>query len=420
MVAFHAKARYSKNDSSRGGESVRSFVLVAVFSFHCGCARFTTVHHRLAETTVVPSTCDGKKGDITFGTYNLAAAPGINRLSTLRVEAILTEFPKQFSDTDIVCLQEVWISRDLEQISRVLAESHPYQFFVNTHGENERGDTCEADDLEHVFSCVVRECQSWVDSPDLTTCAAMRCREEVLDLYPFRRSCFRCLVASVGRDLDSIRNTCVGGHGASNVYGGNNGVALFSKYPLHDTGVIRLPASGANRVALFARVEIQGKQPAELACTHLSSSESVPPTTGGILSTWEDERSHQLEIIEKRLQDRAGEAAIQFLVGDMNFGGERLPTIASYGERNWREALEFGFWSPAALADKPLCSFCAGNTISRWTTSILVDGVLVRSHDERAVTPLCVERVFTGRKKIGPAWENLSDHVGIKERFTIP
>ncbi len=381
------------------------------------CASILTTHQRLARTMAVPSTCDGRNADLSIVTYNTGFAPNINRLARERVLPVTAEIVREAIDDDIVAFQEVWIEEDKLVLIAALRETHPYLYAIDTRGKNEiPGDRCDAEAMTDIVACVESNCP--MDA--LFACASVVCREELKELFLYDRPCFRCLVSSIGQgSLDGIKSRCIHGAGGTKVYGGSNGVLVFSKHPLESPMAVNLPASGANRVAILARLSLPGKQPIEFAFTHLSSNENVPPPERSIFSTWEDERGEQLDIIDQELRKRAKDGAIQMIVGDLNFGGSRPPFIEAYGEHNWREALEMGFWSPAALADRPLCSFCAGNTISHWTKSVLVDGVLLRSRSDYDIEAVCVEREFTRRVQIAGLRENLSDHVGIRTMFDL-
>lgn len=389
----------------------------------CGCAT-VPAHYSIQHT--IPVSCQGTDADISVVTYNLAIAPGINILSSARTPRLVDAIQQELRGNDVLCLQEVWPYETLERIAASFRHSHPHAFSADTRGEGETGlDRCGRNEVEDMLSCARRQCAG-VPAEDATICALRQCATSFRKMHIFEwiekrlfgrnTSCFNCLVASVGKSIGEIERACVNSRsGDSKVYGGANGVMLLSRYPLFDAEEIRLPSSGANRVALLARVELPRGQ-VELACTHLSSNEPVSPMHPAF-ATWNKERGTQFGMIADRMVARAKDDTPMLIIGDMNFGPGRGPDISPYGEANWEEAVQRGFASAVVLAETPLATFPAGNMVSRSPDSFLVDHALFQPED--AIAPVCAELVFTKPVRIGGAWTNLSDHVGVRAKFRL-
>jgi endonuclease/exonuclease/phosphatase family metal-dependent hydrolase len=372
----------------------------------------------------LPATCRNVPSDISAVTYNTALAPGINPWSSARLPHIASVLAET-RDDDVVCLQEVWRPADVAHIVTRLGYPPEQVFWADTRDDRD-GEIgmCSADAMQDVLSCAKRRCGG-ASAEALTICGRQHCATPMISLYLLHRSCFRCIVSSVGKSLDEIARTCTTGHGGSYVYGGANGVILASRWPLTDREAVRLPSSGAHRVALLARMHIRGRHPIEVACTHLSADEEVLPFNPRF-SSWSDERDAQFRIISRRMRDRAG-SGIQMLLGDMNFGIGRDGVVDDIGEDNWRLAESFGWDSPAARADKPLCTECGWNSFIHSRRSHLIDHIFVRrlpESESNAPRPLCAEVLFnrgvilrTGPRQM--ARSHLSDHFGLRVRFRI-
>lgn len=361
-----------------------------------------------------------ESAELTAVTFNAAIAPGMNAGASLRLPHIVTALASL--DYDLLCLQEVWPVADAARVIAALNLPAENVVYTDTRSEGESGeDICTQNQVSSLMRCVRRHCAA-TPPEDLTICARSECHGQLLSLYLFHKHCLNCLISSVGRSLPEINSTCVvGGKGASRIYGGANGVILASRFQLFDKETIRLPSSGANRVALLGRIKGPGKEPIEIACAHLSSDEEVPPTNP-LFSNWDKERLAQLRLIEKRLKERAGTGSIIFL-GDMNFGPGDGKKITPISESLWKESLRLGFISPAAQVAPPICSSCAENSLRKNKRDHLIDHILFLD-PQGAFEPICAEQVLerpiviTGNNG-EQVRTNLSDHYGIRVKFKL-
>ncbi|HTK60196.1 MAG TPA: hypothetical protein VL283_03255, partial [Candidatus Baltobacteraceae bacterium] len=289
-------------------------------------------------------------------------------------------------------------------------------------GEEETGsDVCAPGELDDAMACARANCGG-VPDVDASRCAADACQIEAIGIYAHARGCFNCLVASAGKSLDEIAATCDGGPGASRLYGGENGVLLASRFPLIDVEALRLPSSGANRVALFATIEAPGGFTIEVVCTHLSSSNLIPPTDPRF-ATWAEEQLAQVDLIEDRLRARSG-GRLSLLMGDLNSGPEVEGHLEATDVEAWDALTDFGFGDPAADADPPVCSRCEGNLLNPTENHLLIDHVMTLDAPAVEWKPLCAHAVMNEPVTVTDAGgasvsTSMSDHFGTLVKLDI-
>jgi len=392
-----------------------------MFSARCAVVAFLSLSGlvacaspRLLLMGPVPAYPRTARADIKAVTFNAGLAPGITRYAKQRAAAVAEELSR--FDYDLLCVQEVWNEDDRQTVVSALNLPPENVYYVDTKGEGETGqDVCTPAELADILGCAKKKC---VDEPpdETTTCAAKQCLEQGIWLYLHSRSCLNCLTASAGKSIEDIVGTCTSKTGASRSYGGNNGVILASRWPLMDKTNVGLPSSGANRVALTARVEVPGKGPVEVVCTHLSASNEVSPTNP-VFSDWAEEQQAQVRLISERLALRAA-GRPQVFMGDMNFGQRNEPIVSALMWTSWRLAADLGFVSPVEYAEPPFCTWCRSNRLTGAETDHLIDHVMFRNPSGgHGLVPVCSYRLFDkpivildwrGRKIV----TNLSDHYG--------
>lgn len=393
-------------------------VALALLSLSCAtCVKTITV--RQPPYGHLPTSCESAPSDIDVVTFNTGLGPGIVGLSSPRAPHVVDAVAA--THFDVMCLQEVWTDGDRDAIIARLGLPPENVLFARTVGVGETGeDRCSNSDIDRLEACTAKKCAG-VDDEEVTGCAMAQCHSALTGIFLGNRECLNCLAAMAGHPADITRRVCTT-RGASRIYGGRNGVILVSRWPLLDREAILIPASNANRVALFARVDVPGHGPVELACTHISSDQEIPPYHSGY-DTWDEEKEAQLAIISDRLNARAA-GRPQLFVGDMNFGGARGATVKDESGWVWYDAHERGFVDPAGYTVPELCSMCSGNSfVGHRDRSELIDHALLRDPPGGLeLTPTCVERLFD-RPVVVTGYHgedvttNLSDHYGIRVKF---
>lgn len=393
--------------------------LLALFSLLCTtCVKHVTVP-RPSYAAPAPA-CENAPSDVDVVTYNAGLGPGIVKHAAARAPHVIDAVAA--TPFDVLCLQEIWTDGDCDAIVGRLGLPAQNVAYARTAGLGETGaDKCSPGRLDKLSACARDKCKG-VDDEDLSACALANCRSALTWIFIEDRNCVNCLAAMAGHGIDDIRSRCVG-TGMSRIYGGRNGVVLASRWPLKDAEARLLNASNANRVALFARVEVPGKGEIEIACTHLSATEDVAPFHSGH-ADWDEERAEQLDAISSRLAERAG-GRPQLLVGDMNFGGAD-DAVEEESGWVWYRAHELGFTDPVAHVRPRLCSRCPWNTfVSDTPKGKLIDHALLRDPDGGlTVTPTCARREFESPVTVTgydgkPVVTSLSDHYGIRAKFLL-
>ncbi len=381
----------------------------------------------------VPMECREPGPVLETMTWNVGLAPGVVPYATPRVKPVAEELAK-FRDVGVICLQEVWTQEARDAIVASLALPEERVYYVDTRGQGDSlggVNVCRAGQLDALESCAKDACGG-LPEEEHAHCTLDACGDEIVSLYMRGgEDCLNCLVSSVGRSIDDTVRTCsTPGQGVSHSYDGQNGVMLISRWPLVNRESILLPSSIANRAALFATIELEGREPVELACTHVSTWNRLPPSHRGpdgrkMFSDWDEEMIAQIEIISKKMKERA-QGRPQIFLADVNAGPEIASDIKEDMPKVWSRLLRLGFTSPAAAAERPYCSVCAGNSLRDPSArNKLIDHVLFRDPvGGSRLEPKCTRSVLdAGHKRYFPGYggtmmeEHLSDHYGVTVTF---
>lgn len=388
-------------------------------------------------TGTTPTTCPANGPVLETLTFNLGLAPGVEPYATPRIAPVAHELGK-LRDVGVMCFEEVWTQESKLQIVAALGLPPENVFYVDTSGQGDdlsSINVCKPGQLDGVAGCARKHCGGMPDE-EQGRCVRQDCLEDLVMLYLSGSggNCLNCLIASVGNTIeDAVRTCSTPGHGRTHAYGGQNGQMLVSRFPLKDKESILLPSSIANRVGLFATIELAGHESIEVACMHAATTNEVPPSHRGkdgkkMFSSWQEEMEAQIDIVSKRLQERAG-GRPQLLLGDLNAGPELKNGISALEPSVWSHVLSLGFTSPVTQANEPFCSSCSDNSQRQIEhvnpASNLIDHVLVRDPPGGSVlTPVCTRRLFDTEHEIyyrgydGQLVEgHLSDHYAVSVSF---
>ncbi|MEK7546385.1 MAG: endonuclease/exonuclease/phosphatase family protein [Patescibacteria group bacterium] len=380
-----------------------------------------------------PSECRVPGPILETMTWNVGLAPGVVPHATPRIKLVAEEIAN-FSDLGVICLQEVWTEEARDAISASLALPSEQVYYVDTRGQGDDlkdVNVCRPSQLDALVSCARDACGDLPDE-EHAHCALESCNKEIFALYMRGgEDCLNCLVSSVGLSIDETIRTCtIPGQGVSHSYDGQNGVMLISRWPLKNREAILLPSSIANREALFATVDIDDRESLEIACTHVSTWNELPPSHLGPdgrkqFKDWDAEMNAQIGIISDRLNARA-QGRPQLFLGDMNAGPDLRSDMKADMPMVWRRIRALGFSSPAVQAEENFCSVCRGNSLREPSArNKLIDHVLVRDPvGGSSLTPLCTRSLFDADHKRyfrgldgRMLEEHLSDHYAVTVTF---
>ena len=390
-------------------------IVCFLFAASLGCTNCSSSD----KPTIPVCSTDPTAADAVFDTFNSGLGPGLDvPYATPRLAPVAQAVAA--APWTVLCLDETWTDADHDAVIAALGLPADQIVTADTKGLNEDpADRCATGELDAGLACMRSQCAS-VPDEDVTMCASNQCQAEGFTLYEQYPHCFNCVLASAGKNADQIQQTCEG-PGDSRMFGGRNGVILASRVPLRNVETIQLPSSTANRVGLFATVDLGGV-PVEVACTHLTGVVGFIDPPDKSFARWQDEMKAQLQLLSDKLAARAN-GGPQLLLGDLNTGpkytGDQKPDTPEV----WDFIASLGFSDPAGETDPSICSRCQGNLASPTGDRYLIDHVLARGAAK--LKPECAEQVFdqpvtltdlTGKT----VTTSLSDHYGISVRFSTP
>lgn len=355
------------------------------------------------------------KASFQVTTFNVGLADGFVALAKERINPIIEEL--KTSETDILCLNEVWSADDRNKIIRELKSTYPHAHYTEVEQMlATRKPVCRPSDLfgkGKFASCVLKQCKD-LDGSDFTQCVTSKCGPALRSLQGEKRQCANALMAQVGESTvrSLIRVMSPLRRAGLFAYGGGNGLLMLSKMPLQEKSIVDLTSiSTLNR---RAALKVTTEQ-VVVYCAHLSANlTTIAPYTGRF-QNWEEENQAQVQAL---IQDANKENKPVVLMGDFNCS----PSIPELGikpsfERSCDMLIEAGFKN-SYLSQGPDCTFCEDNTIIANNPNEeggeLLDHIFTKKMRESVV-----ERVFDQIKTI-PVGRNqsvqshLSDHFGLK------
>jgi endonuclease/exonuclease/phosphatase family metal-dependent hydrolase len=393
--------------------------------------------------------------EVVVDTFNVALAGAFIPFETERRQPIAEAIAA--TDSDILCLQEVWTQADKELIRDAAADAYPHSAFfednldtpiddpTDQQGEVppapttvpcpdvDVGDDNILDQMNQAVDCVRDYCSDDEGYTTSASCASESCVGDVAGLLfgnAQQQRCYACVVTQLPTaKLEDIRTSCATVINQDLAFGGQNGVMLLSRHPLKNAEEWVLPGTWNRRTILNATVELPNGAELDAYCNHLTpifSAEpiNIYPYTGqygeGMTDAggWQAEQELQAQkLIDYVKETSGGRPAV--IMGDLN-ASHAFPEqdIVAEGEATL-DLLETEF-EPAYASDyTPQCTFCSDNpvtdaAVSSWIDHILlynlsVDSVLstTRVYDE-AVVPVPGEMV------------PLSDHFGMRSVIVVP
>ncbi|MCF6180075.1 MAG: hypothetical protein L3J63_11910, partial [Geopsychrobacter sp.] len=210
------------------------------------------------QSVSVPAASDS----LSVTTFNTGLATGFVPYSTERKAKIIDALDS--SDSDVICLQEVWNDTDRDEIITALNASYPNAYYDQTSQVAAGNPVSSCVDLgpagvdaglgvnvdaefATMLGCLQTKCVPNNISISACISDANYCQNEFIPLYMTNQECVETLQANVG--LSGNLNTFIGASHADDVdyaYSGRNGLLLLSKYPLDNTDSIDFIA-GTNK-----------------------------------------------------------------------------------------------------------------------------------------------------------------------------
>jgi len=346
-------------------------------------------------------------------TYNVGLAHTFVPLAKERTPALIEAMKK--SESDVLCLQEVWEKKDRKKIIKELKKQYPFVHYTKIEKlRSKRKPTCKISDLfgkGKFVSCMQKQCKD-LDGDDFTNCIINKCDQSLKDLRTNNRECATGLMSQVGKStiaaLAAVLNPFVGAELFS--YGGGNGLLLLSKKELKDKDLIDMTdiSTLTRRGALTA--EVEGRS---ILCTHLTANlEKTAPYTG-TFNGWGSENKAQVERILGKFENDnrptylAGDFNCGLPVPDLDIPGDFMESCQIIIDNEYKDHL---------LNNNPACTHCSDNTLNDGADDVagdLIDHVFTKNVDV-----VNSRRVYTNLVEIKVKKEtettNLSDHYGVE------
>lgn len=333
-------------------------------------------------------------------------------------------------DSDVMCLQEVWLDEHVKAIEQSLQDSHPYTYTVPPEQVYSEGAACSNDDIADLEVCGSTQCDGLSGSA-LVACASTTCSGPLFALPP---ACFDGVVATAGIPgitLDIMVDTVTRPAGLF-AFDGSLGLVLASKYELKNREFQDFidDSSSNHRGALYADIEINGQEHL-VGCTHAAANldGTIPYPGSGKHGSWEGENRFMQEQMIAFANEKAGDRPI-FFAGDFNCGlANDSNGVEPEFAANCRLWLKDGFEDPAG--DQLPCSYCDNENLilqeeaSSVVENKLLDHVFVKNLETAG--PIVAERVFDDPVSIeatvppselqpedSPIMTHPSDHFGVE------
>jgi len=369
---------------------------------------------------------------ITVTSYNMGLALNFVPYTQERLvanETLITDY-----DSDVICMQEVWLEEHVEAIEQALGENYPYIYTVEPEQIFSETAACTDEEIAGFANCAEAQCPGLSGSA-LVACAPAQCNTFFADLSP---TCTDGVIGAIGiPDLTvEILVEAVTQPAGKFAFDGSLGLILASKIELQAREFQDFidDSSGNHRGALYAEIEVN-KQTHVVGCTHPTAnlSATIDYPESGKHDSWEGENRFMQEQMIAFVNDKAGDNPI-FFGGDFNcsLANPSNGVDADFPDncRLWRTD---GFTDPAH--DQLPCTFCSEENLilqmeggdGNW----LLDHVFVKSLE--TANEIVAERVFDDPVSIealippselepedSPMMTHPSDHYGVELDIPLP
>ena len=369
---------------------------------------------------------NNKTGSITVTTYNMGLA--LNFVPYTAERLVANAELMAGSDSDVMCLQEVWLAEYVDTIERALEENYPYIYSVPAEQRFSASAACSSDEIAEFAACGDNECGG-LSGNALVACASSSCGASLAALSP---ACFDGVIGTVGIPditVDIMVDTVTQPTGLF-AYDGALGLILASKYALQNREFQDFidDSSSNHRGALYAEIEVN-KQTHVVGCTHPTANleGSIPYPESGKHGSWQGENRYMQEQMIAFANRKAGDNPILF-AGDFNCSIANASNgVDADFAANCALWLADGFADPAG--DQLPCTFCEETNLilqpAGGSGSYVLDHIFVKNIE--SPDAIVAERVYDDPVSIealvppselqpenSPTMTDPSDHYGVE------
>lgn len=387
--------------------------------------------------------------DIRVDTLNVALAGAFIPEEAARRPAVIEAL--RASESDIVCLQEVWQQSDKDMIAAAVAETFPHSVSFETDFDTPVDDPTDQNgmipptfsegpcvgfetELEAAVQCIQDNCNTGSGSDGRTTstqCAEENCVESVATILlggDAALRCYACMSTSLPTEtFDDIRNLCQTEPNAVVSYRGQSGVMILSRHPLRDPEAFIMPGTWLKRPVATATAELPGGHEVDVYCNHLTPifDGLAFPYTGQYgddrvgREGWAAEQLLQAEKLLAFVNRRSGTERPGIILGDLN-AGRAFPEQGIFAEgAATLDLLETQLVQAVAPGLVPRCTHCPDNAVAgEDTPPVWIDHIYLHNLGAEAV--VSSEFTYTEATVSTPSGMiPISDHYGFRSVITI-
>jgi endonuclease/exonuclease/phosphatase family metal-dependent hydrolase len=329
-------------------------------------------------------------------------------------------------DSDVICLQEVWLDEQLEAITEALKPAYPEIYTVPPEQVFSDSAACTDEEITPFAQCVTDLCPG-LSGADLVACAPAQCGGPLVQLPEV---CLDAVLGSVGIPDVTVEAVveAVTQPAGKFAFDGSLGLVLASKYPLEAREFQDFieDSTSNHRGALYAEINLN-KQTHVVGCTHPTANLPIEYPSSGKHGSWEGENRFMQQQMIAFANAKAGDNPIYF-------GGDFNCSIASAANGvdgefadNCQLWLDDGFVDP--VAEQLPCTFCYEENLllipGGGTGGTTLDHVFIKNL--KATAALSAERIFDDPVSIessdpvselkpedSPQLTHPSDHFGVE------
>ncbi|WP_437946955.1 endonuclease/exonuclease/phosphatase family protein [Sorangium sp. So ce296] len=353
-------------------------------------------------------------------TYNGGLAMGVLKYVDERAEPLIRALAEQ--PADLLCVQEFWLEEHWQRLVSATSSALPHTFRLPP-GHEDGG--CTQQETEPLVACAAKSCAGLTQHA-LLPCLLQSCSARLTSLSP---DCFNCLSANPRQGPDELARACLrtrtnsaagarpparaGGATAVEAYAGASGTAILTNAEILERDALVLPSAIDRRAVLYARISPPSVGELHVFCTHLTASlEGVPHPRN---TSWQKDQSAQIDALLDYIDRKTGGRGATALLGDLNTGPAKAPSISARLPAHYDRLLARGFVNPYASQEDAKCTYCFDNPLDggKGTRGLLIDHVLLRGFEGDARGAQIMRSNLTieaGKKKVKSGF---SDHYGL-------
>ncbi len=357
---------------------------------------------------------NGESGSFRAASYNAGLAVGFVDNAAERAPVVADALGEL--DVELLVVQEVWQSEDVEAVEAATSEALPNQIFLDPSPDPDPGPpSCTLPDLDPLQQCIEQNCSD-VSDDDLVDCVLANCGSQFGALSG---DCQSCLGANIGLPIDTVIDNCTSSS-ARFAYEGSFGIGLLTSAEILDQDSTVFESELNRRAVIYALLDTAQLGEVHVFTTHLSAVFDDIPHPGG--RTWEEEQADQVTALLDFIGDKADDGKPVLVMGDLNFGPAGDAYRAEIVE-NYDALVEGGgFANPYVESAAATCTFCDDNPLigAGGPGGVLIDHVLVADFDGEVTAERILDEVVEINVEGETVETALSDHYGVLVSLTPP